>query len=131
MRCIAHIIKLVVTDGLKDVDESMERVRNVVKFFRSFPSRLNKFKECVNYKRIESNSSLCLDVATRWNSTYVMLTTAEKFESAFEKYEMEESSYVSTLGERGHLIASDWTRVHKIVHLLKIFYDMTLRISGS
>ena len=30
---------------------------------------------------------LCLDVPTRWNSTYLMLESAEKFQKAFERLE--------------------------------------------
>ncbi|XP_040998157.1 uncharacterized protein LOC121244200 [Juglans microcarpa x Juglans regia] len=40
----AHILNLIVTEGLKDVDDSVARVRLAMKFVRSSPSRLEKFK---------------------------------------------------------------------------------------
>ena len=86
MRCIAHIINLVVTEGLKEVNISVDRIRAAIKFVRHSPSRLKRFKECVQREKIESKKLLCLDVSTRWNSTYLMLDSAIKFERAFERF---------------------------------------------
>ena len=65
MRCIAHIINLVVSDGLKEHNDSIARVRGVVKYVRQSPSKLQKFKKCVDIEKIQSKSLLCLDVSTR------------------------------------------------------------------
>ena len=73
LRCITHILNLIVSDGLKEMNESVARVRGVVRYVRQSPIRLVKFKECVLVEKIQSKSSLCLDVSTRWNSTYLML----------------------------------------------------------
>ncbi|KAF2314886.1 hypothetical protein GH714_037065 [Hevea brasiliensis] len=51
MRCMAHIVNLVVMDGLKDVGESVLKVRNAVRYIRSSPARLKKFKEYVEYEK--------------------------------------------------------------------------------
>ena len=83
MRCIAHIINLIVSEGLKEHKISITHFRGVMKYVRQSPSRLQKFKECVQIENIQSKSLLCLDVSTRWNSTYLMLDAAQKFERAF------------------------------------------------
>ena len=44
---------------------------------------------------IESKSLLCLDVPTRWNFTYLMLETAQKFEKVFIQMDFEDDSYSS------------------------------------
>jgi hypothetical protein len=44
IRCAAHIINLIVQDGLKEVDKSIKRVRAAIRFVRS-TSRIAKFKE--------------------------------------------------------------------------------------
>ncbi|KAG8640804.1 hypothetical protein MANES_13G082916v8 [Manihot esculenta] len=75
MRCMAHIINLIVQDGLKDVNDSVIKVRDAVRHIKSSPARLKRFKECVLHEKIESKSSLYLDVSTRWNSTYLMKIT--------------------------------------------------------
>lgn len=52
MRCFAHIISLIVGDGLREFDRSIARVRAVVKYVRSEPSRLVKFKKCVELAKV-------------------------------------------------------------------------------
>ena len=46
MRCCAHILNLIVCDGLKDVHDSIVKFRNAVRYVKSSPSRLAKFKNC-------------------------------------------------------------------------------------
>uniref|UniRef100_A0A803N115 BED-type domain-containing protein n=1 Tax=Chenopodium quinoa TaxID=63459 RepID=A0A803N115_CHEQI len=46
MRCVAHIVNLVVSDGLKIVNECITRVRHVVRFIKQSSARLLKFKKC-------------------------------------------------------------------------------------
>ena len=87
MRCIAHILNLIINDGLKEANKSVKKVREAVRYIRNSPSRLRKFKEFSTLAGIYSKLSLTLDGPTRWNSTYVMLQTACLFQRAFEKYE--------------------------------------------
>ena len=76
MRCIAHILNLVVNEGLKEAGSSVKRVREAVRYVRNSPARLHKFREFVDLIGVDFKCSLSLDVATRWNSTYDMLKTA-------------------------------------------------------
>ena len=85
MRCCAHILNLIVSDGLKDLESCIANVRHAVRYVRSSPNRLDFFEKYVESLKIESKSFLCLDVPTRWNSTYLMLEAVEKFESAFQR----------------------------------------------
>jgi hypothetical protein len=52
MRCVAHIINLIVGDGLKEIDRSVARVRTAVKYIRSGTSRLVKFKKCAKLAKV-------------------------------------------------------------------------------
>ncbi|KAL4579662.1 hypothetical protein LXL04_015818 [Taraxacum kok-saghyz] len=47
MRCAAHILNLVVKDGLMDVNLSVKKICTLVKYVRSSPARLLKFKSSV------------------------------------------------------------------------------------
>ena len=38
VRCCAHIVNLIVCAGLKDIDDSVVKIRNAVRFVRSSPS---------------------------------------------------------------------------------------------
>uniref|UniRef100_A0A803LW48 Cytochrome P450 n=1 Tax=Chenopodium quinoa TaxID=63459 RepID=A0A803LW48_CHEQI len=108
MRCVAHIVNLVVSDGLKIVNESITRVRQAVRFIKQSPSR--------------------------WNSTFLMLDAALVFEYAFERYSEEDPHYVIELNERegkGCPTSEDWETVRRFSEFLQVFYDLTLRVSGS
>ncbi|XP_031108617.1 zinc finger BED domain-containing protein RICESLEEPER 2-like [Ipomoea triloba] len=111
MRCIAHILNLVVQDGLKECDSSVKKVREVVRYVRNSPARLKKFRDLADLLGIEQRSSLCLD-------------------KVFESCEESDSSFKSDLGDSVPNFM-DWESVSSLVELLKCFYDMTIRISGS
>ncbi|XP_019190500.1 PREDICTED: zinc finger BED domain-containing protein RICESLEEPER 2-like [Ipomoea nil] len=130
MRCIAHILNLVVQDGLKECDSSVKKVRDAVRYVRSSPARLQKFKSLADLIGVEAKNSLCLDVPTRWNSTYMMLNTALLFQKVFEAYDDHDSSFKSDLGGSVPDFL-DWESIQSLVMILKSFYEMTVRISGS
>lgn len=93
MRCYAHILNLIVDDRLKKMNESIVRVCDVVRFVRSSPQRLGIFKHCAEKEKISTKQLVCLDVPTRWNSTYMMLESAENFERAFQRMAEEDTSF--------------------------------------
>ena len=47
VRCFVYIINLIVTEGLKELHGSIVVIRNAVRYVRSSPARLQKFKTCV------------------------------------------------------------------------------------
>ena len=84
MRCCAHILNLVVCDGLKEISHAISCIQNAVRYLRSSTALLKRFKVSCKEANIESRALLCLDVSTRWNSTFLMLEAALKFKKAFE-----------------------------------------------
>lgn len=138
IRCCAHIINLIVNEGLKELHDSIVAIRNSVRYVRSSPARLLKFKSCVEREKIECKGLLVLDVPTRWNSTYLMLEAAIKFEKAFERYEEEDEKFLSYFhedeggkGKVGPPLVNDWTNAKVFVKFLKTFYDITLKFSAT
>ena len=65
MRCCAHILNLIVGDGLKEIDASIARVREAVRYVKSSPNRNQTFRSFVEILGIEFKSLLSLDVSTR------------------------------------------------------------------
>ncbi|PRQ31035.1 putative ribonuclease H-like domain-containing protein [Rosa chinensis] len=85
MRCVAHILNLIVNDGLSVMKIFIGAIRNAVRYVRSSPQRLDFFKECVERVKLECKGLVILDVPTRWNSTFLMLERALKFQKAFDR----------------------------------------------
>ncbi|XP_010266972.1 PREDICTED: zinc finger BED domain-containing protein RICESLEEPER 2-like [Nelumbo nucifera] len=132
MRCIAHIINLVVNDGLKEMGKSISCAREAVRYVRQSSARLQKFKEFVKVEKIQSKSLLYLNVSTRWNSTYLMLDAAQKFERVFERFEDHDSQFRSEFEmEDGIPTCFDWENVRRLVLFLQYFYNLIVRVSGS
>ncbi|KAH0680782.1 hypothetical protein KY290_022972 [Solanum tuberosum] len=139
VRCMAHILNLIVQDGLKEIGLSIKRVRQMVKYVRSFSTGTRNFLKCVEMQKIECDKMLSLDVPTRWNSTYLMLDTAKKFEKAFERFDLYDGNFNSFLAtdvcEDGSIAGSiqyeDWANVRNITKFLEKIYKLTLKVSGS
>ncbi|KAF7121224.1 hypothetical protein RHSIM_Rhsim13G0128000 [Rhododendron simsii] len=84
-RCSAHILNLIVREGLQEIDDPIGRVRNIVRYVRSSPSRMAEFWSCVEKEGITCRLKPCLDVSTRWNYTYFMLERALTYQKAFDR----------------------------------------------
>nr|KJB25738.1 hypothetical protein B456_004G207100 [Gossypium raimondii] len=127
MRCMTHIVNLIIVEGLKEMNKFVERIRGAVRYGRQSPARLQKFKECVVVEKIECKKMLCLDVCTRWNSTYLMIDTAQNFERAFERFEEQDTNFRAEF-ERGEGWPSvdDWDNVRNLRDFLEHFYEVTL-----
>ncbi|GJX29393.1 zinc finger BED domain-containing protein RICESLEEPER 2-like protein, partial [Tanacetum coccineum] len=94
VRCFAHILNLVVQDRLKELEISVNQIRAVVRWIRLSPTRIIKFSEFCIFDNFECEKSLVVDVPTRWNSIYLMLSVAIEYERSmsvemmkgFDKY---------------------------------------------
>ncbi|KAB1205139.1 putative AC transposase [Morella rubra] len=138
MRCAAHILNLIIHEGLKELDDSVAKIRNIIKYVKSSPQRLAGFKKAASDRFISERNFLQMDVPTRWNSTYVMLERAEKFRGVFENMLEEDENLVMFLNEDDHgrkglgtPSFEDWEHIRQLVKFLKVFYEITLHISGS
>ncbi|PHT55519.1 hypothetical protein CQW23_04005 [Capsicum baccatum] len=65
VRCNAHILNLIVKDGLSEQNESISRVRNIVKYVKSSSVIAASFKSYVEKVKLDTNGLLSLDVETR------------------------------------------------------------------
>jgi len=103
----------------------LEKIRDSVKYVKVSESRELLFQGCVETLGIVKKGGLVLDVTTRWNSTYLMLSRALHYKEAFKNLAEIEASYKSLPTE------SEWLRVRLICDLLQPFDEMTRLISGS
>ncbi|KAL4343338.1 hypothetical protein AHAS_Ahas11G0068400 [Arachis hypogaea] len=76
MHCCTHIINLIVKDGMNAIYISTKKIRDSVSFWVATHKREEKFEETYRQLNINYRRRLALDCRTRWNSTYLMLTSA-------------------------------------------------------
>lgn len=125
VRCCAHILNLIVQDGLKELDEAIVKVRDTVKYCKGSQARKKSFLRSVQYVGIDSTRGLRQDVPTRWNSTYHMLDSALYHKKAILHLAKTDANYVHCPS------FEEWSRIEKICNFLQVFHDVTLAFSGS
>ncbi|XP_028116579.1 zinc finger BED domain-containing protein RICESLEEPER 2-like [Camellia sinensis] len=118
------------------MDDSIANIKLAVRYVRSSPHRHDVFKKCAATLKLDSKALVCLDVPTRWNSTYLMLEAAEKYEKAFIRLKFMDSNFEPYFkdvngGIRRSPNELDWKKCRIFLRLLKLFYVATKKFSGS
>ncbi|XP_061356681.1 zinc finger BED domain-containing protein RICESLEEPER 2-like [Gastrolobium bilobum] len=91
----AHILNLIVQDGVKFANDALSWIRKSVKYIKDSESRMIKFKECIEQVGCENTTTtLIADVPTRWNSTYEMLDRALKFRRELAILQLSDKNYM-------------------------------------
>ncbi|KAH1198148.1 Zinc finger BED domain-containing protein RICESLEEPER 2 [Glycine max] len=85
MRCCAHILNLIVKDGMSTIHDSIEKIRDSVSFWVGTPKREEKFIEACEQLEIPYSKKLRMDCRTRWNSTYLMLVSQLPYLEVFKR----------------------------------------------
>ncbi|XP_040361763.1 zinc finger BED domain-containing protein RICESLEEPER 2-like [Rosa chinensis] len=126
VRCCAHILNLIVQDGLKAIDPSVIKVRDCIKYIKGSSARKERFLECVAQVGLRgSRRGLRQDVPTRWNSTYLMLDSALYYRRALMNLGLSDNDFKSCL------VADEWDKIEKITKFLGYFYEVMCLFSGT
>ncbi|KAL5191840.1 Zinc finger BED domain-containing protein RICESLEEPER 2 [Glycine soja] len=125
MRCCAHILNLIVKDGLGVVKDGVEKIRDSVAYWIATPKRMEKFQETAKQLRIPCTKNLSLDCPTRWNSNYKMLDVAISYKDVFSRLKQRETQYSCFPSD------SQWEFAKEVCKRLAIFNDTTEMISGT
>lgn len=105
-----------------------------MKWLRSSPQTLEKIREYARIEGMEGRPIVCLDVCTRWNSTYLLLDHAIKFSKAFDMLSLSDLGFQDYFKEHNNTRcpdAIDWENANGFVSYLKVFYEATLKSSAS
>ncbi|KAI7965271.1 hypothetical protein MJO29_003369 [Puccinia striiformis f. sp. tritici] len=126
VRCSAHVINLVVKDGLKQVSGPIERLRESVKYIRGSPSRMEGFERALVASNIDPKKKhSSKDVPTRWNATYLMIESSLPLKLAFQQLSMDDDKFEVSPS------SLDWEELAAMKDFLKPFYEATLELSGT
>lgn len=103
-----------------------------MRYVRSSPGRLRKFKGFVKLENIKSKSLVYLDVETRWNSTCMMMESTLKFERAFSNMELRNNKYAQELSKgKGSPTSSSYVTSNNMVKDVYGIHTMIERYCGN
>lgn len=123
-RCAAHVLNLIVQEGLIAMKDAVTSIRDSVKYVKSSQGRKERFEKVIKEVGISCGERPPLDVVTRWNSTYHMLKCASEYERAFEALTHDDVQYVH------EPLIDEWEMARKLCHILEKFCDATKDLSG-
>ncbi|KAK2652189.1 hypothetical protein Ddye_012045 [Dipteronia dyeriana] len=125
MRCSAHVLNLVVKEGLDVINDSIDRIQGSVSYWTGLPKREEKFLETVRELEIVSTKKLALDCKKRWNSTFVMIRSALIYKTVFPHLRQRDSQFKCVPTE------NDWVFAKEISDRLEVFFVATEQFSGT
>nr|XP_051184072.1 zinc finger BED domain-containing protein RICESLEEPER 2-like [Lolium perenne]XP_051184073.1 zinc finger BED domain-containing protein RICESLEEPER 2-like [Lolium perenne] len=128
MCCCAHVLNLIVKDGMNVLEKGIGRVRDSVAYWSATPKRHERFEKMAKTLNIAYTRRLNLDCKTRWNSTYIMLDIALQYIPIFEKLNKREKLFAK---ENCCPTDEDWNFARELCERLKVFFDITVLFSGT
>lgn len=93
MRCAAHILNLIVQQGLKVIGDSIKSVSDSVLYWIGSSGRIERFEEFAPLLHVSYTKKLEYDCPTRWNSTFLMLRTTIEYKEVFQKLSLTDANY--------------------------------------
>ncbi|CAO2039575.1 unnamed protein product, partial [Urochloa humidicola] len=125
MRCSAHILNLIVKDGLEELKDAIENIRDSVAYWTATPKRIEKFEEIAKFVKVNMPVKIQLDCRTRWNSTFNMLNIALPYKAVFIRASRVDRQYTCLPSDE------EWQFAEEVVERLRLFYDITKLFSGT
>ncbi|CAA6662318.1 unnamed protein product [Spirodela intermedia] len=117
VRCCAHILNEIVRYALEVLHDVVGNIRERVRYVKSAASREEIFDEAVGQMGLPKKKSLSLDVAGRWDTTYLMLDSAIYYKKVFLVLGQWDNEY--TLAST----AEEWKEAEFLCKFLKICYN--------
>jgi len=122
VRCCAHILNLLVQDGMKLIHSAIKKLRELLKYIDSSPSRIQEFNTLANGMGLASKAGIYIDIPNRWNSTYKMLREAKAYKDTLNAYA--NRNFEESLNE------DEWKKAEALCEFLKAFEELTLVVSA-
>ena len=77
IKCVAHILNLIVKEGMKVIEEWIKKIKDSVAYWISTPNKVKTFEMAACQLQVKCEKKIVLDCVTRWNFTYVCLSFYE------------------------------------------------------
>jgi hypothetical protein len=118
VRCLAHVINLVVKDGLKLVTSAVKNLQDSVRYIHGSSSRLDAFNQALIASNLNPEMAHpSKDLPTRWNATYMMIDSSLPCKLAFQHLQIKDDKYETCPSE------AEWDQLEAMKKFLEPFYD--------
>ena len=119
MRCVCHIINLIVQDGLKLISPSIATILFSLKFICCGTNKIKQeFSDLCKSQGLKPKKFHC-NVPHRWNSTYLMLKFVQIYENVI-------SNFVNTKIGEIKISSNDWKIGLQFLKFLKVFMKLLI-----
>ena len=120
--CCAHKLNLIINDGLKHVESTLQKIRDIAYNINSSQSKYELFLNCCKMSNMK-RKNINLDISTRWNSTYKLLQNITNYKKVVQLYEMQlTSNDPDSDGDSNVLNDYDWHIANLLRDLFEILY---------
>lgn len=123
--CYAHTLNLIAQDSLKLVVEILQKVKDIVAYFRRSTSAMSKLLDEQKRSNIVPTKRLVQEVVTRWNSTYYMVERFVNLEEPIRK------SMALINHDFPIISVEEWEFLKEMIIILKPLEDVTKTMSGE
>jgi hypothetical protein len=121
-RC-AHILNLIVKDGLDELKYVIENIRDIAAYWTAAPKRVEKFEEIAKHCKVKiEQKKIQLDCKTRWNSTFKMPSIALPYKVVFITASRVDRQYTCLPSEE------EWEFATNVVERLRLFNDIAYQV---
>ncbi len=127
VRCACHILNLVARDGMSVISGTIEKIKALVLAVKGSPLQWEELMKRAVESDLITTRGIQIDVSTRWNSTYLMLSDALYYQPAFVRLKSSDRRRYEKISPS----SEEWDMARTINQCLEIFYDLTALLSGT
>ncbi|KAL0010693.1 hypothetical protein SO802_005801 [Lithocarpus litseifolius] len=118
--CYARVLSCLAQDALGAMRETIQKIRDSVKYVKTSESHEDKFIELKQQLRVPSSKNLLVDDQTMWNTTYHMLVAACELKEVFSCLDTVDPDYKIAPS------MEEWKQVETLCTYLKHLFDAAI-----
>ncbi|KAI4355766.1 hypothetical protein L6164_004507 [Bauhinia variegata] len=115
--CYARVLSRLALDVMWAMKETINKVRDIVKYVKTSESHEEKFLELKQQLRVPSLKDLLIDDRSKWDTTYHMLVAACELKEVFVFFDTSDPDFRMTVS------MAEWKEVETVCVYLKFLFD--------